>query len=161
MIRRTVLPAALALTGALVLSACGSDSGESEAEPAGGSKNAGLTVEGAFVPEPVNDKMAGGFLTVRNDDDTDDKLVAVTSDLSDDVQLHETVDNKMRQVESFDVPANGELELSRGGAHVMFLELKRELAEGDTVEIELEFEESDPVRVEMPVEARTHQPHDH
>lgn len=163
MIRRIVLPAVLALTGALVLGACGSDS-DSSGDPGGPTANspkADLTVHGEFVPEPVNDKMAGGFLTVKNNGSEGDSLVGVTSEVSDDVQLHETVDNKMRQVESFEIPANGELDLSRGGNHLMFMELKRKLAVGDEVKVELEFKDSDPVTIEMPVKPKTHNPHAH
>lgn len=153
------LPATVALVGALLLSACGSDSPQGENDETW--QHGSLTVGSAFVPEPVNTKMAGGFLVVHNEGDQDDKLVGVTSDLSDDVQLHETVDNRMRQVESLQVPANSELELSRGGDHLMFMDLKRKLSEGDTVTVELEFERSDSIEVEMPVKARTHQPHAH
>ncbi|MCK1794706.1 copper chaperone PCu(A)C [Streptomyces sp. XM4193] len=161
--RRTALPAALAL-GALLLAGCGSgdsDSGSDSGSSGADSARPELTVDGAFVPEPLNDRMAGGFLTVQNKGDADDTLVGVSSDLSDDVQLHETVDNKMREVESFEVPAGGSLELSRGGDHLMFMGLKREVSEGDRVEVELEFEDSDPITVEMTVEAKTHNPHAH
>lgn len=156
MIRRTALSAALALTGALCLGACSSDSGSDKAKVS--SENSQIKISGAFVPKPVNNKMAGGFLTVTNQAHEADTLLAATSDLSDDVQLHETVDNKMRQVESFDVPANGTLKLARGGNHLMFMELKRSLSVGDTVEVTLEFENADPVTVEMPVKPATHNP---
>ncbi|MBB1242326.1 copper chaperone PCu(A)C [Streptomyces durbertensis] len=155
---RTVLPAALALTGALLLSACGgSDDGD---RPAAGDTTAAalpkLKATGAFVPEPLDRKAAGGFLTVTNSGDAADKLLSATSDVSDDVQIHEVVDNKMRQVDSFDVPANGELKLERGGNHLMFMELKRDLAEGDTVKVELRFEKSAPIKLDVPVRPRTH-----
>ena len=163
MIRRIVLPAVLALTGALVLGACGSDADGSEdtSGPTANSPKPDLTVHGEFVPEPVNTKMAGGFLTVRNNGSEGDSLVGVTSELSDDVQLHETVDNRMRQVKSFKIPANGELDLSRGGNHLMFMELKRKLSVGDQVKVELEFQDSDPITIEMPVKPKTHDSHAH
>jgi copper(I)-binding protein len=145
-----VLAAALALTAGLALGGC------SSAGPADGAPR--LKVSGAFIPEPVNAGMAGGFLTVTNTGGTGDTLTSVTSDLSDDVQLHETKDQKMRQVESFDVPAHGELRLERGGSHLMFMELKRTPKKGDKVRIELRFKESGPIAVEVPVEARTHNP---
>ncbi|MQS02121.1 copper chaperone PCu(A)C [Streptomyces sp. OF1] len=147
------------MTGALLLSACGgSDAGGSpSAENTTATQAAPkLKATGAFVPEPVDRKAAGGFLTLTNSGDAADKLLSATSDVSDDVQIHEVVDNKMRQVDSFDVPANGELKLRRGGNHLMFMELKRELAEGDTVKVELRFEKSAPIRLDVPVESRTH-----
>ncbi|URN12700.1 copper chaperone PCu(A)C [Streptomyces radiopugnans] len=136
--------AAALLTGAAT--ACGTSSGPE------------LTVEGAYVPEPVTAERAGGFLVVRNDGDTADRLVSAASDISGDVQIHETSGGRMRRVDSLTVPANGTLELSRGGNHLMFMDLERKPAEGEKVSVELRFEKSDPITVEVPVEAVNHVP---
>ncbi|MFF9148663.1 copper chaperone PCu(A)C [Streptomyces sp. NPDC014861] len=147
--RTTALSAAVALAAALALTGCSSDGGKPE-----------LKVSGAFMPQPVMD-MAGGFLTIKNSGDTADKLTSVTSPLSDDVQIHETKDQKMRQVKSFDIPADGELRLERGGNHIMFMALKNKPKQGDKVSVELHFEKADPIKVELPVEAATHNPQQH
>ncbi|SEC95173.1 copper chaperone PCu(A)C [Streptomyces sp. TLI_105] len=147
--RTTALSAAVALAAALALTGCSS----SESKP-------DLEVSGAFMPQPVMD-MAGGFLTIKNDGDTADKLTSVTSPLSDDVTIHETKDQKMREVKSFDIPANGELKLERGGSHIMFMELKSKPKQGDKVSIELHFEKSAPIKVDLPVEAPNHDPQQH
>ncbi|MGW6539480.1 copper chaperone PCu(A)C [Streptomyces sp. NPDC055051] len=147
--RTTALSAAVALAAALALTGCSSDGGKPE-----------LKVSGAFMPQPVMD-MAGGFLTIQNTGDTADKLTSVTSPLSDDVQIHETKDQKMRQVKSFDIPADGELRLERGGNHIMFMALKNKPKQGDKVSVELHFEKADPIKVELPVEAATHNPQQH
>ncbi|UUS32042.1 MULTISPECIES: copper chaperone PCu(A)C [Streptomyces] len=146
----TALSAALALVTGLALGGC-SSAGAADGEPR-------VKVAGAFVPEPVNADMAGGFLTVTNTGDTGDTLTSVTSDLSDDVQMHETKNQKMRQVASFDVPAHGELRLERGGSHLMFMGLKRTPKKGDTVRLRLTFKESGAIDVRVPVESRTHNP---
>ncbi|WP_282694756.1 copper chaperone PCu(A)C [Streptomyces sp. CC208A] len=147
--RTTALSAAVALAAALALTGCSSDGGRPE-----------LEVSGAYMPQPVMD-MAGGFLTIRNTGDTADKLTSVTSPLSDDVTMHETKDQKMRQVKSFDIPANGELKLARGGNHLMFMELKEKPKQGEKVSVELHFEKADPITVELPVEAPNHNPQQH
>ncbi|MEU1277000.1 copper chaperone PCu(A)C [Streptomyces sp. NPDC005805] len=138
---------AAAVAAPLVLAGC-SNSGSGEPE---------LKVSGAFMPQPVSD-MAAGFLTVENTGGAGDKLTSVTSELSDDVQIHETKDQKMRQVTSFDVPADGSLDLERGGNHIMFMALKERPKEGDTVSVELHFETSDPITVDVPVKAATYNP---
>ncbi|MFD6873340.1 MULTISPECIES: copper chaperone PCu(A)C [unclassified Streptomyces] len=144
------LAAALSLTAALAISGCSSESsGADGAKPK-------LTVGGAFIPEPVNAEMAGAFMVIKNDSKTADKLTGVISPLSDDVQIHETKDQKMRQVQSMDVPANGELKLTRGGNHVMFMGLKSKPAVGDKITVELRFEKADPVKVEVDVKERTY-----
>ncbi|MEU9026064.1 copper chaperone PCu(A)C [Streptomyces sp. NPDC048383] len=153
--RRTTrtLAAALSLTAALAISGCSSDSADSSG--ADGEKPE-LTVSGAFMPEPVNDKMAGAFMVIKNGSKIADKLTGVTSPLSDDLQIHETKDQKMQQVQSLDVPANGELKLARGGDHVMFMGLKNKPAVGDKVTVELRFEKAGPVKVEVEVKERTY-----
>lgn len=147
--RTTALSAAVALAAALALTGCSSDSGKPE-----------LKVSGAFMPQPVMD-MAGGFLTIQNAGDTADKLTSVTSPLSDDVTMHETKNQKMRAVNAFDIPANGELKLVRGGNHLMFMELKSRPKQGEKVSVELHFEKADPITVELPVEAANHNPQQH
>ncbi|MGW0772913.1 copper chaperone PCu(A)C [Streptomyces sp. NPDC002835] len=140
--------AAAALGAALVLAGCSADGGPE------------LKVSGAFMPQPVGD-MAAGFLTVENDGDGEDRLTSITSTLSDEVTIHETENQKMREVQSFDIPAGGELDLERGGSHIMFMALKQQPKQGDTVSIELHFEKSDPIRVELPVKETTHNPQKH
>ncbi|MHA4776319.1 copper chaperone PCu(A)C [Streptomyces sp. MSC1_001] len=154
--RRTTTPSgAVALAAALALTGCSSSS----SSPSGGG-GPELKVSGAFMPQPVMD-MAGGFLTITNDGDAADKLTSVTSPISDDVTIHETKNQKMQEVESFDIPANGTLSLERGGNHIMFMELKKKPKQGEKVSIELHFEKSDPIKVELPVEAATHNPQQH
>ncbi|MCX4963327.1 copper chaperone PCu(A)C [Streptomyces sp. NBC_00654] len=143
--RRTTLAAVLALTTGLTLAGCSTDS-----EPE-------LKVVGGFMPQPVSD-MAAAFLVVQNSGDTADRLTSVTSPLSDDVTIHETKNQKMREVTSFEVPAGGELDLERGGNHIMFMKLKQKPEQGDKVSVELHFEKADPIKVDLPVKETTHNP---
>ncbi|WP_030762670.1 copper chaperone PCu(A)C [Streptomyces sp. NRRL F-2664] len=138
------LATALSLTAALAISGC-SGAGEPK-----------VSVTGAFMPQPVNDKMAGGFMVIENGSGTADKLTGATSPLSDDLQIHETKDQKMQQVPSMDVPANGELRLERGGNHIMFMGLKNTPKVGDKVTVELRFEKAGSVKVELDVKERTY-----
>jgi periplasmic copper chaperone A len=139
---------AVALGTGLALAGCSSDSGPE------------LTVSGAFMPQPVGD-MAAGFLTVENGGGSADKLTSVTSTISDDVTIHETKNQKMREVTSFEIPAGGELDLERGGSHIMFMALKQQPKQGEKVAVELHFEKSDPIKVELPVKETTHNPQKH
>jgi len=147
--RRTTLVAAMALTAGLALAGCSSSDGKPE-----------LTVGGAFMPQPVGD-MAAGFLTVENSGGTSDKLTSVTSAVSDDVTIDETKKQKMREVEAFDIPADGELDLERGGNHIMFMALKQTPKQGEKVAVELHFEKSDPITVELSVKEPTYNPKKH
>ncbi|MGW0789974.1 copper chaperone PCu(A)C [Streptomyces sp. NPDC002911] len=143
--RRTALAGVLALTTGLTLTACSSDTVPR------------LEVTGAFMPQPVSD-MAAGFLLVKNSGDAADRLTSVTSSLSDHVSIHETKNQTMREVTSFEVPAGGELDLERGGNHIMFTELKQQPRRGETVSVKLHFEKADPIRVAIPVKETTYSP---
>lgn len=116
-----------------------------------------LEVTGAFMPQPVSD-MAAGFLLVKNSGDATDRLTSVTSSLSDHVSIHETKNRTMRMVTSFEVPAGGELDLERGGNHIMFTELKQQPQQGEKVSVELHFEKADPIKVDIPVKETTYNP---
>ncbi|MYV64611.1 copper chaperone PCu(A)C [Streptomyces sp. SID2131] len=153
--RTTALSAAVALAASLALTGCSSSS-----DGSAGNGKPELKVSGAFMPQPVMD-MAGGFLTITNDGDTADRLTSVTSPISDDVTIHETKNQKMQEVKSFDIPANGKLSLARGGNHIMFMSLKEKPRQGDKVSVELHFEKSDPIKVDLPVEAANHNPQQH
>ncbi|MFP1626084.1 copper chaperone PCu(A)C [Streptomyces sp. 5K101] len=146
--RRISLALAVAVSTGLALAGCSADDGPK------------LSVSGAFMPQPVGD-MAAGFLTVENSGGSADKLTSVTSDISDDVTIHETKDQKMREVTSFDIPADGTLDLERGGNHIMFMTLKQRPEKGDKVAVELHFEKSDPITVEVPVKETTYHPQKH
>lgn len=144
--RRTALAGVLTLTTGLALAGCSSSSDRPE-----------LKVIGGFMPQPVND-MAAGFLVVQNHGTGADRLTSVTSPLSDDVTIHETKNQVMRKVTSFDVPAGGELDLERGGSHIMFAKLKQQPKQGQKVSVELHFEKAGAVKVDLPVKETTHNP---
>ncbi|MDK1346272.1 copper chaperone PCu(A)C [Streptomyces sp. 378] len=152
--RRRIGPVALVIAGALALAGCGgSDSGGDS-----GSGKAELSVGSAYMPQPVSDDMAAGFLTVTNKGGADDELTSVTSGIAGQVTVHETVDGAMREVKSLKIPAGGRLELRSGGDHLMFEQLKDKPKEGQTVSVELHFAHSTPVKVEMPVKPATYTP---
>jgi copper(I)-binding protein len=146
-VRHLAVPVAV-LTGALVLAGCGSDSGSGP----------DLSVASAYMPQPVSDSMAAGFLTVTNKGGTKDELTSVTSDVAGSVTVHATVGGAMEQADSLDVPAHGRLVLKSGGNHLMFENLKRKPRQGEKVTLELHFAESGTVTVEMPVESATYAP---
>jgi copper(I)-binding protein len=95
-------------------------------------------------------KMGGGFVSIRNNG-ASDKLISVSSPIAKEVQLHSmSMDGnvmRMREVNSIDIPANGEVRLQPGGLHIMFIGLSKQLKEGETVPVKLKFEKSGEVDV--------------
>ncbi|WUM81874.1 copper chaperone PCu(A)C [Streptomyces sp. NBC_00328] len=133
------------------MTGCGS--GGSSSPPAGPE----LKVTGAYMPAPSMDTMAAGFFTVTNSGGAD-TLTSVTSDLSDDVTMHATVDGAMEEKESFAVPAEGTLDFASGGNHLMFAKLTHKPGQGEKVSVELHFAKSGTVRISMPVKPATYTP---
>ncbi len=100
-------------------------------------------------------KVAGGYMTVKNAGNAD-KLLSASSPASAKVELHvHTNDNgvmKMREVPGgYEIPAKGSFELKPGGAHLMFMDLKAPLKEGDKVPVTLKFEKAGEVKTEFAV----------
>lgn len=102
-------------------------------------------------------RSGAAFMEIVNSGAQDDRLIAVTSDVADRVELHTHImdGDVMRMVhveEGFIVPAGESVQLERGGKHVMFLGLTRSLATGDTVEVTLTFEDAGDMVVTIPVD---------
>ncbi|MDI3402692.1 copper chaperone PCu(A)C [Streptomyces cavernicola] len=149
---------AIAAASALALAGCSSSDG-ADKEPAADAKPQ-LSVTGAYMPEPVTKDMGGGFLTIANKGGAD-KLTSVTTESAKSAGLHETVDQKMKMVKAFDIPAGGALKLERGGNHIMFHDLTELPKKGDKIAVELHFEKSAPIKAELDVKAPTYNPHSH
>jgi copper(I)-binding protein len=60
---------------------------------------------------------------------------------------------RMRQIPALELPAGKTVELKPGGYHVMLLDLKQQVKEGDTVPLTLVFEGKDGTRETVEVKA--------
>ena len=99
-------------------------------------------------------RVAGGYMVIRNQGAAD-RLLSASSPASAKVELHVHVhDNgvmKMHQVPAYDVPAKGAFELKPGGAHLMFVDIKRPFKEGEKVPVKLKFEKAGELSAEFHV----------
>jgi len=104
---------------------------------------------------PPGAKVAGGFMTVVNKGPSPDRLVGAASPVAERVELHVHVHEagvmKMKQVPGLDIPADGKFVLKPGGAHLMFLDVKRPIKQGETIPVTLKFEKAGEMKVEYPV----------
>ncbi len=103
----------------------------------------------AMLPgQPVG----GGYVTIKNGGDSDDKLIGVESSAAGRAEIHEMamVNDvmKMRKLdEGIVIPAGQTVELKPGGLHMMFFDVKKPFAEGDKVPVTLIFEKAGKVDV--------------
>lgn len=105
---------------------------------------------------PGGAKVAGGYLSVTNNGKTSDAFVGGTSDIAGRVEIHEMAMEggvmKMRPLTAgVEIKPGQTVELKPGGYHMMFMDLKRQLKEGDTVKAALRFEKAGTVDVTFKV----------
>jgi periplasmic copper chaperone A len=108
------------------------------------------------IETPPNARNAGGFLTIMNTGDSDDRLVSASSPMAERVELHSmTMDGdvmRMRELEDgIALPAGEMVELAPGGLHVMFIGLTGPFVAGETVPVTLTFESGASQDLTLPV----------
>lgn len=107
---------------------------------------------------PSGAKVAGGYLTVTNNGKASDTFVGGSSDIAGRVEIHEMAMEggvmKMRPLDAgIEIKPGQTVELKPGGLHMMFLDLKRQLKQGETVKASLKFEKAGSVDVTFKVGA--------
>lgn len=142
----------------LLLSGCAADDAPAapEAEPPTASTNF-FGVTDAYTRAAPAGGVSAVFLQIENTTAAPDTLVAVRTDASDDVQIHETVttDDGLREMQETDVipvPAGTTVALEPGGLHVMLLDLSRDLTEGDTLLVEFDFADRGTLVARAPIQ---------
>jgi copper(I)-binding protein len=127
----------------------------------GGSAPAGvkISVADSYIPLPAGgDGMAAGYLTVRNAGSAADTLIRVSSPGAGSVTMHKSTDSTMQEVDSLPVPADGSLQLARGGTHLMIMGWQKPPAVGDQLELDLTFAKGGTIAVRVPVKPLTYRP---
>ncbi len=104
---------------------------------------------------PPNAPATGAFMVIKNNGDKDIKVVKAENTASKVTELHNHLNEggvmKMRPVQSVDIKAKGEAVLKPGGLHVMLIDLKAAMKEGDIVPITFTFEDGSTKKVDAKV----------
>ena len=108
-----------------------------------------VTVKDAWVRATVaQQKATGAFMQLQSAQDA--KLISAQSPVAGVVEVHEMAMDggvmKMRAVPSLALPAGKAVELKPGGYHVMLMDLKGQVKDGDTVPVTLVVEGKDGKR---------------
>jgi copper(I)-binding protein len=117
-----------------------------------------LDVKAPFArATPPGAKSAAVFMTIENKGRETDRLLSAASPAAGIVEIHEMkMDGgvmQMREVKDVDVGPGATVELKPGGYHIMLLDLKQSLKQGDTVPVTLRFEKAGALEVKASVEA--------
>lgn len=104
---------------------------------------------------PPNAPATGAFMVIKNNGDKDVKVLKADNPASKVTELHTHLNEggvmKMRPVAAIDVKAKGEAVLQPGGLHVMLIDLKAPMKEGDIVPITLTFDDGSSKKVDAKV----------
>lgn len=115
----------------------------------------------ATVPQQ---KSTGAFMMLQSARDA--RLVAVSSPVARQGQIHQMEMRgdmmKMQEVDGIELPAGKPVNLASGGYHVMLIDLKRQVREGDTVPLALVVQykggQRETVNVTVPVKPLSFSP---
>ena len=107
---------------------------------------------------PKGASTGAAYMTVTNNGKAPDRVNCVSSDASAECQIHSmTMDNgvmQMRPVEGgLEIKPGETVTLKPGSFHVMLLNLKHPLEQGNTMKATLKFDSAGTVDVEYPVVA--------
>lgn len=121
-----------------------------------GGESKGTEVSHPWVrATPGGSKITAAFMEIRSEGG--DKLVAVKSPSAGRAEVHTHVMDgdvmKMRRVDALEIAKGGAKVLKPGGDHVMLMDVKDPLKEGDLVKLTLTFEKAGDIEVEATVEA--------
>ena len=115
-----------------------------------------VTVKDPWVRGTVaQQKASGAFMLLQSA--TDARLVSAASPVAGVVEIHEMKMEgdimRMRAITGLDLPAGSTVELKPGGYHVMLMDLKKPLQDGDMVPLTLTVEGKDGKRSTLEVQA--------
>ena len=104
---------------------------------------------------PPGAMVNAGYMTLRNTGQSDIIIDKVTSPEFAMIEMHRTVVQnglaRMLPQDRLVVPAGGELKLRPGGLHLMMMQPKRELREGDAVKLTLHSKGAHIIVTKAPV----------
>lgn len=118
---------------------------------------ADVVITGAWVREvPPGSNVSAAYMTIENKGDMADKLMAISSDAAENVEVHmSSVDEngvaKMEMIKILELPSGEKVELKPGGMHFMLIGLKEPLVGKESITLILDFDKSDSVSIEVPV----------
>jgi periplasmic copper chaperone A len=106
---------------------------------------------------PGGAKIGGGFLTIENKGSAPDRLIGASSDAAGKIEVHEMAMNdgvmKMRPLDNgLAIEPGKTVKLAPGGYHLMMMDLKNPLKQGDKMPISLQFEKAGKVAVTLDVQ---------
>ena len=114
-----------------------------------------LTISAPWVREaPPGAAAMAAYMILKNPGTTEQILTAISSPISDNIQMHNTVHNNgvasMVQQPTLSIPAGGQLAFAPGGYHIMIMD-PTPLKVGDKAPFTLQLQDGSTITVEAEV----------
>lgn len=115
-----------------------------------------LQIEGAWArATPPAARQGAVYLVIRNGGKVPDRLVSVSAPVAAKAELHTHLDEggimRMRPVTAIEIAPGQSAALRPGGDHIMLVDLKAPLKEGERFPLTLRFEHSSTAVIDVPV----------
>ncbi len=131
------------------------------ATPKAGMSAAMTNTMSTSMDSGMNGPVSAAYMTIQNGSSKADRLISVVTSAAGAAEVHETYsqDNGMmgmRPVQGgLEIPANGSVMLKPGSYHIMLMNLKDQLKEGQTIKLSLTFASGKKIDVDAPVKQMT------
>ena len=106
---------------------------------------------------PGGAKIGGGYLTIENKGSAPDRLIGGSADVAGKGEVHEmAMNNGVMTMRALDkglaIEPGKSVKLAPGGYHLMLMDLKSPLKQGDKLPVTLEFEKAGKVKLSFDVQ---------
>lgn len=117
-----------------------------------------VTIDDPFARASAGGAKVGAvFMTLKNSGPAADALVAAESPVAARAELHTHIREgeiiRMRPVEAIDVPPGGTVSLQPGGLHVMLIDLRQPLRQGEAFPLTLTLAKAGTMTIQVPVKS--------
>ena len=118
--------------------------------------SAKLVFHGGYAFETFKgQKVASAYVSIFNQSDNDVVIEKITSNISDVIEIHDTVLEgeiiRMKKVDSLNIPARSEFYFQPGSTHIMLMGLNQELEDGKIFNLNFVFKNQEKVNVKIMV----------
>lgn len=119
--------------------------------------DSGIFVSDAWVRQgPPGVTVTAAYMTILNSGDTGDKLLGISTDVCETVEIHESVVDdegvvRMNIIQELAIPPGSEVRLEQGGKHLMLIGITDHIQHLEKVTFVLEFQKAGKMEVEAAV----------
>ncbi|MDH5655203.1 MAG: copper chaperone PCu(A)C [Spirochaetia bacterium] len=97
------------------------------------------------------------FMEIENHSSDEDFLIGAETEIAEVCEIHEMVNEgemmRMKKRDSVAIPGGETVLLRRGGLHLMLIDLKREIHDGEVIPLKLKFKNAEDIQIKIPVKS--------